>query len=172
MFGHEISATAFTRSPDLSLQRTRQATERSRLLFRHNLAIWPLLCPPIWITHSFFINFNVIGFGILLLSHDITGWGDDLHAPKFSLLPLQERIAVNFGGDGPKMVDSRRFADIHRVFDLTGWSIRSWSDLLALLASPRQRPTDLDGGSAAFAARCHEKVLFLLCKRSNEEILA
>lgn len=87
-FGHEESETGFTRDSDLS-KKVRRCDGKARCLFRHTFAILHLLCSPIWITHTF--------------SHDITDRGDDLHYPSFSLLPLQNPMILNIGGDGPKV---------------------------------------------------------------------
>jgi hypothetical protein len=105
LFGHDNSGTGFTRKSDL--QKT--GNGKSRPVCRHTLAILHLLLffLPWSVTHTFFHDYSFIGLGILLILHDITGRGNDLQSPKFSLLPLQNIQFVNFGGDGPTNLDPR-----------------------------------------------------------------
>jgi hypothetical protein len=48
------------------------------------------------------MTFNVIGLVILLLLHDITGRGDDLHYPSFSLLPFAKHYCCQLRGRWPQ----------------------------------------------------------------------
>jgi hypothetical protein len=48
------------------------------------------------------MTFDVIGLGNLLLLHDITRWGDDLHYPSFSLLPFAKYYCCQLRGRRPQ----------------------------------------------------------------------
>jgi hypothetical protein len=86
----------------------RNTTENSAVCFATILPSCPFFVLPFGLRIPFLMIFDAIGLEILLLLHDITGRGDDLQYPSFSLLPLQNTvIVVNFGGDGPDVFELR-----------------------------------------------------------------